>query len=113
MQILPSTASEVVLKHTSRPGALKLTDPEVNLKLGVRYLKELERHYRGNKSLALAAYNWGPANLDAAARNNQHVPGSVKAYTFNILQKAIRWQRHFKTAAQHARTFRELALAKN
>jgi hypothetical protein len=105
MQIKPDTAREVSIKYGGQRGALVLTNPEVNLRLGIHYIKELERRYRGNRSIALAAYNWGPANVDNAIGSRQHLPGSVRQYALSILENTQRWNKHFKTASEQARTF--------
>ncbi len=69
MQLKPSTAQEVSQRHPmGRKAYLSLNEPEVNLQLGLRYLKELEQRYHGNRTLALAAYNWGPGQVGGAAR---------------------------------------------
>jgi hypothetical protein len=41
-----------------------LFDPETNLRIGFRYLKELIAKYNGDVDLALHAYNRGPAKVD-------------------------------------------------
>src|ERR1700739_364546 len=41
-------------------------DPTQNITGGVRYLSQLLSKYSGNVAEALAAYNWGPKNLDDA-----------------------------------------------
>jgi soluble lytic murein transglycosylase-like protein len=105
MQIKPSTAREVSEQRNGAKGTPRLSDPAVNLRLGIHYLKQLQRHYRGNRALALAAYNWGPSNLDEALESRSGVPASVKQYARSILEKTLRWNNHFRTAAQHARTF--------
>lgn len=67
-QILPSTAAE--LDPTATPDRL-LRDPELNLRLGFRYLRRLLVAYDGDLRLALHAYNRGPgtvARLRAAGR---------------------------------------------
>jgi len=38
--------------------------PPTNLQISADYLNYLLKKYRGNKSLALAAYNWGETNVD-------------------------------------------------
>ncbi|MBV8653702.1 MAG: lytic transglycosylase domain-containing protein [Alphaproteobacteria bacterium] len=70
MQLMPDTASELAdragikLPASGKTGR-GLTDPEVNLTLGQKYLKKLLDHdqIRGNLILFAAAYNSGPTNL--------------------------------------------------
>ena len=59
MQLLPSTA-----RLWSRSSARQLTDPAVNIKVGVKYFKHLLDRYQGDAELALAAYNAGPERID-------------------------------------------------
>jgi soluble lytic murein transglycosylase len=70
MQLMPDTASELAarigIKLPARGKAGRgLTDPEVNLTLGQKYLRKLLDHdrIRGNLILFTAAYNSGPSNL--------------------------------------------------
>jgi len=42
--------------------------PPANLDISARYFKYLLSKYRGNTSLALAAYNWGESNVDSKLR---------------------------------------------
>jgi len=55
MQLMPSTAGH---------DPVRLTDPEVNLDAGARYLAWLLRLYDGDLTLALAAYNAGPGAVE-------------------------------------------------
>ncbi|HEX8694021.1 MAG TPA: lytic transglycosylase domain-containing protein [Longimicrobium sp.] len=41
-----------------------LAVPEINLRMGARYLRDQMRRYRGARDLALAAYNAGPGRAD-------------------------------------------------
>jgi soluble lytic murein transglycosylase-like protein len=41
-------------------------DPKQNIAAGAKYLKQLLDKYKGDNKLALAAYNAGPAAVDAA-----------------------------------------------
>lgn len=45
-----------------------LLDPDVNLRIGFKYLRTLIREYKGNLKLALLVYNRGPAAVQLALR---------------------------------------------
>ncbi|HWH12626.1 MAG TPA: lytic transglycosylase domain-containing protein [Solirubrobacteraceae bacterium] len=65
MQILPATA----LFLARRSGATSFTTadlatPQVNIAYGTYYLRYLLDEYHGDRTLALAAYNGGEANVD-------------------------------------------------
>ncbi len=65
MQLMPDTAREVAEQLNVPFDADKLkNDAEYNKVLGVQYLKNMGARYGGNQTLALAAYNAGPANVD-------------------------------------------------
>lgn len=55
----------------------ELYDPCTNVDAGARYLKELLRRYRGNLHRALAAYNYGPARINA----NTKLPQGAEWYS--------------------------------
>lgn len=45
-----------------------LLDPDVNLRIGLKYLRSLIREYKGNLKLALLVYNRGPTAVQLAIR---------------------------------------------
>ncbi|HEX3952137.1 MAG TPA: lytic transglycosylase domain-containing protein [Stellaceae bacterium] len=66
-------------------------DTEQNRLLGRAYLAQMFRRY-GNWIDAVAAYNWGPANVDswvAGGRNAERLPIGVARYVSRVLHDAL------------------------
>jgi Transglycosylase SLT domain len=59
-QLMPATARWLKPDVTVRD----LRDPEVNLRIGFKYLNDLMKKYDGDTELALLAYNRGPGTVD-------------------------------------------------
>jgi len=74
MQIMPAT-DKGIAKELSLAwhGPATLFEPLVNVKLGIRYLRELHDRY-GIWDKALAAYNWGPGAIDRRLRRGHALP---------------------------------------
>jgi soluble lytic murein transglycosylase len=64
MQLMPSTAQRMSALRGNHPGAIDLTDPEVNLRLGCRYLSILRQRYPGGEAIVFAAYHAGEGAAD-------------------------------------------------
>lgn len=61
MQLMPSTAQRVAgLMNEKLQDPRSLLEPEVNIKLGSRYLARLMRQFENNIPLVAASYNGGP-----------------------------------------------------
>lgn len=75
MQLMPATAR-----------GLGVSDPfniEQNVMAGTRFLKGLLDRYNGNLDSALAAYNWGPGNVD---RRPDRLPRETRDYLVKVKQ---------------------------
>jgi soluble lytic murein transglycosylase-like protein len=72
MQVMPATASRYgVQADRGASITAKLTDPDLNIQTGTRYLADLLRLFGGQTELALAAYNAGEG---AVVRAGNRVP---------------------------------------
>ena len=74
MQLMPATARGLGVKNSF--------DPEENVMAGTRFLKDMLRRYDGNLNEALAAYNWGPANVDR--HGTDRLPRETRAYLTKV-----------------------------
>lgn len=64
MQITPATANEIErLSGGTTFRLADLADPDINIRYGTFYLRELLDLYDGNEIAALAAYNAGPTQV--------------------------------------------------
>jgi len=75
MQLMPATARSL--------GVSDPFDPEQNVMGGTRFLKDLLQRYGGNVDSALAAYNWGPGNVD---KRPDHLPRETSDYLARVKQ---------------------------
>lgn len=74
MQLRPRTAAAMA-RESAIPweGSESLFEPNLNVRLGVRYLTLLIDRF-GDIDTALAAYNWGPTRIARVIRNGRSVP---------------------------------------
>lgn len=95
MQLLPETARGVALR-TGGDGFVvaDLLDPEINVRYGSWYLRNLLNRY-GDLPNALAAYHAGPGNVD---RWRQSGSGIEFPETRHYVDKVLRLQRSYAAA---------------
>ena len=80
MQIMPTTAQRYgVSADQGATVSAKLTDPELNIQTGTRYLADLLRLFGGQTELALAAYNAGEG---AVARAGNRIPNFKETQSY-------------------------------
>jgi soluble lytic murein transglycosylase len=73
MQLMPATARAVARNRALARS--RLTEPELNIQLGTRYLASLLRRFGGNVEKAVAAYNAGGGRIEEwAARSSSDEP---------------------------------------
>jgi len=75
MQLMPGTARSL--------GVNDSFDPEQNVMGGTRFLRDLLDRYNGDVDSALAAYNWGPGNVD---RRPDRMPAETRNYLARVKQ---------------------------
>lgn len=78
----------VTAKHLGIQRLNELYDPCTNVQAGARYLRELLNRYQNNLHLALAAYNYGPGNIQVGARASEIPKGAhwYSSYIYRHLQ---------------------------
>ena len=92
MQIMPNTGRYVSQMHQVEwSGTSKLNDPHYNIKLGVAYLKYLDKMFKGDREKMLVAYNWGPANVMNALKSSKRFPSSTIKYARDIMNNHGKW----------------------
>lgn len=83
-QILPSTAANPGYGVPPLP-ADALTDPSRSIPWAASYLAALRRSYDGDLGSALAAYNWGPGNVNRFLQGGGDMPQETRNYLATLL----------------------------
>jgi soluble lytic murein transglycosylase len=106
MQITPETADFIARRSGgSRFVQEDLATPQINITYGSYFLRYLIDHYRGNETLAIAAYNAGQTNVDRwvaraggleAFDSARHVPfPETRAYVSNVQESRADYREHY------------------
>lgn len=74
MQLMPGTAAGLGVKDSF--------NPEQNIMGGTRFLRDMLDRYKGNLDSALAAYNWGPGNLER--NRGAYLPRETREYLVKV-----------------------------
>jgi soluble lytic murein transglycosylase-like protein len=100
MQLMPATGKYISAREKiALTRADDLNDPAINIRIGIAYLKYLERKFNGNRERVLIAYNWGPSNVVTSLRSGAKPPVESLQYAKNILSAHSKWESEF---SQHA-----------
>lgn len=114
MQLMPAAGAREawrLIYGAELPPGTALRDPQLNIRLGVVYLRQLHRHYQAvgsdaaRRLLAVAAYNCGTGLLDAALPPEsaawddaaaqswiaRHVPRETRRYLSRVRRLAARY----------------------
>jgi len=92
MQITPATANEIERLSGGTTFRLSdLSDPDLNIRYGTFYLRELLARYDGNEVAAVAAYNAGPTQVDSWGGKEltvDEIPlDETRGYVVDVLDK--------------------------
>ena len=102
MQIMEATALETAEKMDLEITEEELFNPEINIKIWLKYFSELLKEYNDNYQMAIVAYNAGIGNVDKwieegtinlDGSNLENVPF---AETNNYLRKIVRDYKIYK-----------------
>lgn len=92
MQITPTTAKEIERLSGGTTFRLSdLGDPDINIRYGTFYLREMLKRFEGNEVAALAAYNAGPTQAEewgGADLTVDEIPlDETRGYVGDVLEK--------------------------
>jgi len=82
MQIMPGTARHMKCSN--------IWEPESNIRCGCKVLTRYLKRYDGNLIYGLAAYNAGPGNVNAAAKEKR-LP-----FNFSYPERVLRWRNLYR-----------------
>lgn len=107
-QIMPSTGRGIARNLGIRPyNTSRLFEPELNVRMGTYYLSQQLRSFKGDKHLALAAYNGGSGNVRRWMKKNgfsdvdefvENIPyRETRGYVKKVLESYWQYKRIYET----------------
>jgi len=107
MQIMPETGQQIARKlNEPWQAENSLFNPDVNIKYGAFYYKQLLTRFDGHFALAMAAYNAGPNRVSKWLPNDKSVPADIwietipyketRKYVTSVLSYAIIYQQRIQ-----------------
>jgi soluble lytic murein transglycosylase len=102
MQLMPATAKQAAVELSLPFDEGRLTEPDVNLRLGAFYIGKLLRMFQGSVALAAAAYNAGPRVVSRWLESSEgrdldlwvaRIPfDETRNYVAHVVQNLARYQ---------------------
>lgn len=107
-QIMPSTGRGIARNLGIRPyNTSRLFEPELNVRMGTYYLSTQLQNFKGDKHLALAAYNGGSGNVRRWIKKNgfsdidefvENIPyRETRGYVKKVLESYWQYKRIYET----------------
>ena len=107
MQIMPETGQQIARKlNEPWQAENSLFNPDVNIKYGAFYYKQLLTRFDGHFALAMAAYNAGPNRVSKWLPNDKSVPADIwietipyketRKYVTSVLSYSIIYQQRIQ-----------------
>ena len=113
MQIIPATAQRYgIVARSDRTIEQQLLDPSINVRIGVRYLRDLLDLFEDDLSLALAAYNAGEQSVRESGNRIPPFP-ETREYVQLVRQFQAMYAPPAPPAAKPPRSRIELRMARN
>lgn len=86
MQVMPKTAAYLAKKYKIEYKNEKdLHNVYINSELGITYISELRKRFKNDYHF-IAAYNWGPTQINKEVRNNEFKIADKQKYVKGILR---------------------------
>lgn len=96
MQIMPDTAAFLANRQKLERPENHTFDPVLNVRIGVRYLAQLDQRFHHHLDRSLTAYNRGPGATHAILMAHGSLPASVKRpYANRVLAQYKVYTRHY------------------